>query len=540
MVDCGLFGVNYNLNNYRLFISKYSNMCGTMKLRIVVIVFLLLVAISTACVSPVEFRQVGGKMVTDCYGNLIPCIDATYNLGSATNRWHNIYVENIISGGGGTLHAQNTDTILTTNGVQALINAGRLVYDLKTDRWILHDTNTFFGVGVAGAGNLAHTALNEGYFNTAIGCDAASGIIKGYHNTIVGNNAAESLTDGYYNTVIGSDAGQFFTAATYNTALGYQSLANGTGGYNTAIGTGTLAAAAAGTYNTAVGLQSMSSATGHRNTALGRWSGQNNTGNDNVFLGNQAGQNSGAVNDTLYIDNSNTATPLIYGDFSTNKVTINEDLEVADDATVVGTLNLSGDALIKTDTSSARDLTVTTGAAKTIVLTTPVWEDLTIPMTNIKAPLADPPTFTVYKNSEIPAFKKDATNILYFSAQLPHSYKEGSDMEFHLHLAYPTNGAGNSIWYFTYSWANTSSAFPAASNSGNITIASPASTDNHQLAEIMATINGAGKTVSSVLLCSISRLGANGSDTYDDFIYLASGDFHFLKDTIGSRQQLVK
>lgn len=240
-----------------------------------------------------------------------------------------------VSGAVTNSHTQNTDIILTTNGTVALINAGVLVYDLKTDRWLHDDRNTFLGVGVAGAGNLSHTALSEGYQNTAFGCDAASSITTGYDNTVVGNDAAESMTTGYYNTIIGSMAGQFFTTEKFNTALGYQAMMNSTGGYNTAIGSGALGISGAGTYNTAVGLQAMNQGTGDRNTALGRWAGELNTGDDNVFLGNEAGQNSGAVSDKLYIDNTDTATPLIYGDFSTNTVTINDNL------TVVGVVELS-------------------------------------------------------------------------------------------------------------------------------------------------------------------------------------------------------
>ena len=44
-------------------------------------------------------------------------------------------------------------------------------------------------------------------------------------------------------------------------------------------------------------------------------------GNGNVFIGYYAGSDE-TGSDKLYIDNSHTASPLIYGDFSTNKVTV--------------------------------------------------------------------------------------------------------------------------------------------------------------------------------------------------------------------------
>ncbi|MFH2094997.1 MAG: hypothetical protein ABIJ16_04790, partial [Bacteroidota bacterium] len=51
-------------------------------------------------------------------------------------------------------------------------------------------------------------------------------------------------------------------------------------------------------------------------------------GDSNVFIGNQAGYNE-TGSSLLYIDNSDTDEPLIYGDFATDKVTINDVLILA-------------------------------------------------------------------------------------------------------------------------------------------------------------------------------------------------------------------
>ena len=176
----------------------------------------------------------------------------------------------------------------------------------------------------------------------------------------------------------------------------------------------------------------------------------------------------------------------------------------------------------------------------TFLLTKPVWNDLSIAMSQIRPPASLAPTDMPYKGSHVAAFEKNATNVPYFSVQLPHSYKEGTNLEFYIHLAYPDNTAGNSIWYFTYSWANIGDEFPNPTLPPQVTIASPTTTDRHQLAEIVATIDGTGKEISSVILCSIQRLGALGTDTYDNYIYLISGDFYHQIDTIGSRTELVK
>lgn len=201
----------------------------------------------------------------------------------------------------------------------------------------------------------------------------------------------------------------------------------------------------------------------------------------------------------------------------------------------------SGDIYIEGDIDSVNDdLIIDTGTGNTVVFEPPVWTDLSIAMAQARTPASLAPTWTPYKGSQVPAFSASQVNVLYFSAQLPHSYKEGTDLEFHIHIAYPDAVAGNSVWYFTYSWANVGDPFLAPSDSGQVIIASPGVADQHDLAELITVINGAGKTISSVLLCSIQRTGTHGDDNYGNVIYLVSGDFHFQMDTLGSRTELLK
>ena len=90
-----------------------------------------------------------------------------------------------------------------------------------------------------------------------------------------------------------------------------------------------------GERNTAVGTEALSNnTTGSNNTAIGLSAGDSNiTGSGNVFIGYTAGYNETGSN-KLYIDNSTTTAPLIYGDFNTNNVKINGGLEVTGALTV--------------------------------------------------------------------------------------------------------------------------------------------------------------------------------------------------------------
>lgn len=116
------------------------------------------------------------------------------------------------------------------------------------------------------------------------------------------------------NLYAGRDAGnEIDPSGTDNTFIGYQAgFSNTEGDQNVYIGSGAGYSGTTGGSNTVVGYQA-----GYSNTA----------GEGNVFLGYQAGYNETGSN-KLYIDNTNTTTPLIYGDFANDVLTINGSLVV--------------------------------------------------------------------------------------------------------------------------------------------------------------------------------------------------------------------
>ncbi|MFH2096157.1 MAG: hypothetical protein ABIJ16_10665, partial [Bacteroidota bacterium] len=126
---------------------------------------------------------------------------------------------------------------------------------------------------------------------------------------LIGASAGSKITSGSSNVIIGSISGEDNTIGTSNVFVGAYSGQNNTSGYsNLFIGYG------AGLNNT----------TGFDNVFIGQYSGFNNSvGKGNIFIGDQAGYFETGDN-KLYIDNSSTTSPLIYGDMSTNKVTLND------------------------------------------------------------------------------------------------------------------------------------------------------------------------------------------------------------------------
>ena len=142
------------------------------------------------------------------------------------------------------------------------------------------------------------------------------------------------------NTAVGFDSLHASTPGTGNTAFGALALAANTGSGNTAVGGSSLAANTTGSANTAIGFNSLallttgngnvalggnslqSNRTGNGNVAIGDLAlGNNVSGSNNVAIGFSAGQNETGSN-RLYVANS-AGTPLIYGQFDTQRVGIN-------------------------------------------------------------------------------------------------------------------------------------------------------------------------------------------------------------------------
>ncbi len=179
------------------------------------------------------------------------------------------------------------------------------------------DNNTFLG-GRAGFSNI------HGSFNTYVGNGAGFGNTSGTGNDFVGTFAG-FYNPGYDNTIIGCFAG-------FNSVGGNEDILIGTGsGYlikgsnNLLIGNGAAGEyTSTGNYNLILGnLAGQANTTGSKNVFIGYNAGYfNAVGSSNVFIGYQVGYNEIGSN-KLYIDNSNTSSPLIWGDFSSRILNFN-------------------------------------------------------------------------------------------------------------------------------------------------------------------------------------------------------------------------
>jgi len=122
---------------------------------------------------------------------------------------------------------------------------------------------------------------------------------------------------------------------------------------------------------------------------------------------------------------------------------------------------------------------------------------------------------------------------------MPHSYKHGTNLHPHIHWSPDSADAGNIYWSFEYTIANINGTF-GATTTDDIVIASDGVAFKHQIEEFSA-IDGSGLTFSHMLICRLTRKSSTeAADTYPGNACFVEFDFHFQKDTIGSREEYVK
>jgi hypothetical protein len=188
-----------------------------------------------------------------------------------------------------------------------------------------------------------------GQRNTAIGSLSLRDNTSGDNNTSVGYHSLQSNTEGYSNTGVGSYSLTDNTTGSQNVAVGLYSLSSNKGGSeNTALGRAAIWSNTEGSYNIGIGENALGYNTvGNNNIGIGTFSNRNNeSGSNNTIIGHEAGRGSSkhsksgniflgyqaGYNDTtdnkLYIENSNSVTPLIYGEFDNDLLRINGTLDI--------------------------------------------------------------------------------------------------------------------------------------------------------------------------------------------------------------------
>lgn len=157
--------------------------------------------------------------------------------------------------------------------------------------------------------SLGINTLNKvtlGDYNIALGANSGNNIVSGVSNINIGTQSGFTNSIGNQNIFIGDQAG-YSATSNYNIFIGNQS------GYNNT-----------GSNNVFLGYQNSKYRTGSNNTIIGAQANGSGVagGSNNIFIGYQSGYNN-TGSSKLIIENSNSTTPLIYGEFDNNIVKIN-------------------------------------------------------------------------------------------------------------------------------------------------------------------------------------------------------------------------
>lgn len=211
---------------------------------------------------------------------------------------------------------------LTANSIEAMRLTKDTIYIDSTmvgSRFELNDINNNVLIGKnAGQSN------DGAFFNVFVGYKAGEATTTGDKNVFIGYNSGTGNVSGQTNVFMGYESGLINTTGSQSVFIGNESGYSNLGALrNTFIGNQSGRSVSSGGNNSFFGYQSgYSNVSGTNNTYIGHDAGRNATGSSNVFLGYLAGK-SETGSSLLYIDNQDNSTPLIYGDFAADEITIN-------------------------------------------------------------------------------------------------------------------------------------------------------------------------------------------------------------------------
>lgn len=170
--------------------------------------------------------------------------------------------------------------------------------------------------------------------------------------------------------------------------------------------------------------------------------------------------------------------------------------------------------------------------------TATMWEDLRAPAGNLTPGVTSPTWGNFVGNVKTYLFDPTKDEALHIQFQMPHRWAEGTTISPHVHWAPMNTNTGNIKWELEYSWANLDGTFSAPTVI-TVTDAADGTTSKHQITDF-ADIAGTGKTMSSMFIARLRRLGTDVADTFTGNAALLEFDIHFQVNSMGSKEEYTK
>ena len=182
-----------------------------------------------------------------------------------------------------------------------------------------------------------------------------------------------------------------------------------------------------------------------------------------------------------------------------------------------------------------------------------VWDDLLINSGLFKFAGSNDPTWRDWQpagsGTTFKVLKFEKNDEIFFSCQMPHTYKNGSDIRVHVHWTPCDRGvaeSGNSVgWKIDLSWASINTGSFPASTTYDMQSVCTGTNDYHEVGALLSPyIDGTGQTISSMLICRLYRTDTGTDDTWvgttTQSPALLQCDFHHEIDMNGSRSEWIK
>jgi len=129
-------------------------------------------------------------------------------------------------------------------------------------------------------------------------------------------------------------------------------------------------------------------------------------------------------------------------------------------------------------------------------------------------------------------FDPAETETVYFSIQMPHSWNMETNIRPAIHWMPQTASVGSVLFGFTYRLGNVDGSFSAATTITSLATAT--ANDNKHLLTTFSLVSMAGYTLSTIMLCSLSRYGNGSGDDYPSDIGLLNFDLYYKQDCVGT------
>jgi len=308
----------------------YSALAAYTSSNTVAVGYQALTALTTGAQNTAVGYQAGDAITTSTGNTLVGYQAGTAITGSSNAILGNSAGTSLTSGTGNVLVGSYAGGSMNTNINTTVVGNGANAV-AATNYGVAIGASAKTNTGGVAVGYQALTALTTGTGNTAVGYQAGAVLTTGTNNTFLGYQAGDSILQNN-NTIIGYGAGATGANVNGTVIIGSGAAALATGPtYGVIIGYQAAGSAAqnAGNSGVVIGFRAGQNNTGTGNVLIGANAGQTGNGVDNIFIGKNSGQNETGSN-KLYIENSNSATPLIYGEFDNDIVRVNGTLQVND------------------------------------------------------------------------------------------------------------------------------------------------------------------------------------------------------------------